>query len=288
MPIMYNWVSNSMDRTQDMLVGSQLWRWTRVIQDEHLQEVSVLRKVVVVFLALCIGALVAGCGGDGGDGSNNGIPAVGTLVGAWDARTGSHIAAVFLSTSRYVTISPDAVAHEELGFELGNYTLTSDTGIFTPTTILDLDGSYGLPASGQLGIYFRTADGDLRISAGGVDYVNYARVSSTSNPIVGAWYQNGADIDLGDHEEKVFVALADGHFYAATFDVTQDNGARGIEYGTYTWDQTTHAFAINATVDANGEAGFSNYATGTTATVASNTLTLTKNDHGDVFHRVGN
>ena len=118
------------------------------------------------------------------------------LVGSWGGRTpgsttNQAVVITFVDDTHFVFAqsSPaDAVGHS--GIEMGTYSWNRTTGAFTATTIIDTNGEWGfshtrfnsVTVSGDT-MTLNTSDGPFTVN----------RVTSATNPIVGAWVPSAGD-----------------------------------------------------------------------------------------------
>ena len=161
----------------------------------------------------------------------------------------------------------------------GNDTYIVDLQRIGTTVSLEDVVTEGLNA-GTDTLVVRTPGSDdiLKLIISGEDPVDLVRVADASNPIVGSWMATGAA--AGQAGGTVVVTFfADGTYMMAQdgSSIADPTGQDGMESGTFTWNQNTHAFSSVTNTDTNGQWGFSD-STITAATVSGNTLTLTTDD----------
>jgi hypothetical protein len=90
--------------------------------------------------------------------------------------------------------------------------------------------------------------------------------------IVGSWYIGNIE-DLGSTDQIVFTFLEDGTFLVADKGTTDADGTSGLEYGTYSWNETSGALTMTYSVNTDGGWGTSSAGI-TSATVSGDTLTF--------------
>jgi len=125
------------------------------------------------------------------------------------------------------------------GIERGTYTWNETTGAFSSTTLVNGDGEWGLSDGGPSQIVI--AGNTLTIP--GLDGGVLTRLTDPTSAIVGGWYLR--DTGLG-----VLDFLPDGTYLLGA---TNPNF---FEYGTYTWNAATGAFAAHVLETTNGGDGF--------------------------------
>jgi hypothetical protein len=94
----------------------------------------------------------------------------------------------------------------------------------------------------------------------------------SNGSIVGTWYAGNPG---GGTDQIAFTFLADGTFLVADKGTHErdPSGQSGLEWGTYSWDADSGAFAFNVAINTDGEWGLSHSGINQ-ATVADNILTL--------------
>lgn len=99
------------------------------------------------------------------------------------------------------------------------------------------------------------------------------KISSATNPIVGAW----GGIDPVTQDGRVAIFLDDSNYMYMKKEPTDECGQTGMEHGTYTWNQNTKVFTANAPVDTTGCWGVNGLveSDGNTLEISNNTLTVT-------------
>lgn len=116
----------------------------------------------------------------------------------------------------------------------------------------------------------------LHAEFGPGDSVDLARVADPANTLVGSWL---IDDDSG---RSVITFLPDGTYMHIQNGPTDGDGHSGIEYGKYTWNASTHAFAVTQIItDTNGDWGFTDGGPNQ-AVVEGNILTASFPGEGDL------
>ncbi len=216
-----------------------------------------------------------------------------SIVGTWtgtDTTTEGASALTFLNNGTYFHIQ-DARASEGPngfdGYERGTYTWDPVTKAFALTTLVDYNGDIGPNGiSGVPGITAMPLNNILSLNltgAGGGAYS--APLVAGNSPIVGGWV-------LGDStvaDSSALIVFFENGTYLMADDTGPGDaiGHRGMERGTYSWNQGTGAFTTNALADTNGDWGLSNIGPSATVSITGNALTLTiPGDGAFAFARV--
>ena len=216
------------------------------------------------------------------------------ITGIWTtALTDNELLAfVFFADGTYVHMEVDEVAPfdavgEQSGMEWGTYTRNNTTGELTVTQTFDGNGTTGLTDYvGQTNL-FAQVSGDVltlqfddnqngTIDAG--ESLEFSR--SASSNLLGVW-----TTALTDNELLAFVFFADGTYVhmevdeVAPFDAVGEQS--GMEWGTYTRNNTTGELTVTQTFDGNGTTGLTDYVgqTNLFAQVSGDVLTLQFDDN---------
>lgn len=207
------------------------------------------------------------------------------IVGSWFNNSGP-IALTFTGDGKYFLAEAGSAAGPgtsdpfgQPGMERGTYTVDETTGALSATVLQDTNGTWGLShPTGPMTLALNGNILTMTESTGeGSEISTWTRVASATNPIVGAWYyENGG-------QSGVVTFTADGRYLFAQDGPADATGHPGIEYGTYTWNPATGAFASITIVDTNGEWGFSN---GFPPFIVVSGDTATFSDDGSVFTRI--
>ncbi len=211
------------------------------------------------------------------------------IVGAWTSgdttsSTSGAAVVIFYANGYYMHIQiPNAAdaGSGVAGFERGQYTWDANTGLLRTTTLLDTNGDIGLSGNdGGPGIPV-TISGNTATATTDAGLVTLTRVAGTS-PLVGAF----GDATVADHS-GAFVFLPNGYFYYVqdgdSTPAGDPSGHDGMEWGTYTWDSTTHNFVANVLVDTNGQWGMSHPGGPQSIVLSGNLLTLTLTNVSGVY-----
>lgn len=110
--------------------------------------------------------------------------------------------------------------------------------------------------------------------------------SVQTGPILGSWYLKPAP-GSGGTDEIVFTFLNDGTFLIADkgTHANDPTGQSGLEWGTYTWNETSGDFSYNVAINTDGEWGVSNSGI-TNLKIANGILTGSGSDAAFVASRV--
>ena len=196
------------------------------------------------------------------------------LIGSWIADDGgeanSTVVITFFENGTFMLAEDgDSVADPsgQDGMERGTYTWDSVTGAFSIGSkfLVNTNGEWGMSHSDFTNL---RVDGDSLTMVEGEDLVSWTRVTSNTNPLIGAWTASNS----GESQSTMALTfLEDGTFMLAEDgDRTLDpSGRDGMERGTYVWDTETDTgpLSITTTVNTNGEWGFSHNEEAITATV---------------------
>lgn len=201
-----------------------------------------------------------------------------SIVGSWfiqnagDAKSTAVI--TFLANGTYTmaedgnsTLDPNG----KDGMERGTYTWNPTTKKFTVKTLVDTTREWGLSHSGLQKALVSKDTLTLVASDG---RVNFARVTSSTNALVGGWY-----VKTEGASYAVVTFLANGSYFMVQDGKPSGGGRTGMERGTYKWNPATKSFTRTLRVDTNGTWGFSD-PLNRTISVSGNNLTLTVKGEG--------
>lgn len=162
------------------------------------------------------------------------------IVGAWDFFGDEHGCLVFYENGQYLVYD----SSEDEGVEYGTYTHDNSTGDFNINVVKDENGDAGLADNGVPFGDTIFVDGDtITVIEPGEDGDSAPRVCSTNSPIVGAWDHFG-------NEYGAAVFYENGQYI-----VYDSSEVEGVEYGTYTHDNSTGEFSVSVAKDENWDAG---------------------------------
>lgn len=186
-----------------------------------------------------------------------------TIVGSWYVllAPGVHSSAVitFLSDGTYMMAEDGNPATDPSGMdgmERGLWAWNTVTHAFAAATQVDTSGQWGLshPNGGPITVTINVDTLSMSDSNG---ITNLTRMNpSASNALVGSWKHM---LPPGGHSSVVVTFFASGDYMMAEDGNpnVDPSGNDGMERGTYTWNSGTGAFTATATVDTNGQWGFS-------------------------------
>ncbi|MFC1857034.1 DUF1566 domain-containing protein [Thermodesulfobacteriota bacterium] len=163
----------------------------------------------------------------------------GSIVGSWGPGyiDGEYLSLTFYPNSHYI------VYHN--GIEYGSYTHDNSTGQLNVDIMVDNNGQYGLADSGTPYQDEMFVNGDtLNIYQDGVLDASFERAKSDSSPIVGGWgpgYIDGGPLSLTFYPNGCYIVYHNG-----------------VEYGTYTHDNSTGQINLNVIQDSNDQNGLAN------------------------------
>ncbi|WP_197466590.1 hypothetical protein, partial [Oleiphilus sp. HI0080] len=175
------------------------------------------------------------------------------------------------------------------GMEWGTYTRNNSTGELTVTQTFDGNGDTGLTdAVNGLTTLFAQVSGDVLTlqfddNLNGTieedESLEFSR--SASNNLLGVW-----TTDLTDNDLLAFVFFADGTYVHLEVDeeapIDVSGEPSGMEWGTYTRNNSTGELTVTQIFDGNGDTGLTDAANGLTtlfAQVSGDVLTLQFDDN---------
>jgi hypothetical protein len=214
------------------------------------------------------------------------------IAGIWTTSLTENdlLAFVFFDDGTYAHLEVDTDDSEEIsGMEWGTYSKDSGTGQLTVTQTFDGNGDTGLTdAANGLTTLFAQVSGDVltlqfddnlngTIEAG--ESLDFSR--SASSNLLGVWTTALTDNDL-----LAFVFFADGTYVHLEVDeeapIDAAGEQSGMEWGTYTRNNTTGELTVTQTFDGNGDTGLTDAANGLTtlfAQVSGDVLALQFDDN---------
>jgi Ca2+-binding RTX toxin-like protein len=193
------------------------------------------------------------------------------LVGSWVSHNSgeaqSTVVITFLANGTFLLAedgSSIADPSGQDGMERGTYTWNQATGAFTATVSTNTNGEWGLSHGAPPNI--RVDHDSLFMSEGGEGTI-FERVSSDTNPLVGAWTatnsgEAGSTLAITFLEDGTYLMAEDGS------SIADPSGQDGMERGTYSWNPATGAFAVETITDTSGEWGLSHAGTGIEAALS--------------------
>lgn len=95
-------------------------------------------------------------------------------------------------------------------------------------------------------------------------------LAASEDSIIGGW-----ELKLPDEDKVIVITFNATHYAHAEVGPDDGFGTSGPEFGTYTWDAVTGAFIPAASINLNGEWGFSDEPAAITAIVDGDTLSFT-------------
>jgi|GEM_PF-2927247 len=185
-----------------------------------------------------------------------------SILGGWRiSGTGDDFLAInFYADGTYAHMEMDQDDTTEIsGMEWGTYSIDETTGLVTVTQTVDYNGDTGLTGFvGTPDVYVDIA-GDvatLSIDSDGDGIIDELITASRieSNGVLGSWRIFSTPDDF-----LAFNFYADGTY--AHMEVDQDDATEisGMEWGTYSIDETTGLMTVTQTVDYNGDTGLTDF-----------------------------
>ena len=212
------------------------------------------------------------------------------IIGSWyvnqtpvlNNAAGGPIVMTFLANGQYVIGQdgdPLSDPSGQDGMEWGTYSYDGTTLTWNNRG-LDTNGGWGLGASGSAAV--SVINDVLTFDVGAPDSIAIARVNSAS--IIGGWQADGVADD-----QTIVLTVIDGTNYMLSHGngaIPDPAGQAGIEYGTYTWDEITGAFAFTTVTDTTGVFGIS-HSTFDNIVISGDTMTISTAGVGpETFTRV--
>jgi hypothetical protein len=236
-------------------------------------------SLAIIFCFLLIGVF-CNCGGGGnGDTPSNGDNTTpsSSIIGSWLYNPGDLADSgvlTFIDDTNYIyAVDGEPDDGGGRGMERGTYAWDSSSGNFTATAISATLGDWGISDLNTMTIFI---DGDiLNLNDSVEGLIQFTRVSSDTNPIIGGWLYNPGDLA----DSGVLTFIDDTNYIYAVDGEPDDGGGRGMERGTYTWDSTSGAFTATAISATLGDWGFSGLNT-TTISIDGDTLNLSAGVEG--------
>ncbi len=180
------------------------------------------------------------------------------IVGAWDVPSSDpdieYGCLVFYENGQYIVYDsycdgPDGYE----GHEYGKYTHDNSTGEFEIYDVTDENGDCGLAEDGDYPGGKIFVDGDtMSFTEDDGETFSIRRLCSADTPIVGAWDHWS---HTGD-EYSACVFYENGKYVVYDQYEKDGNEGEGVEYGTYTHDNSTGVFSVSVEKDENWDAGF--------------------------------
>lgn len=174
------------------------------------------------------------------------------VVGSWFEETPEEFvgALTLLEDGRYLDAIIDFGTLQHAGLKWGTYSWNETTGVIELSQLGEKHegtnpdgpplGPIYMNVSGNSATVFEAGCGDCTAS--------FNRVLPSASPIVGSWLSEAPG------EFGVTTMLNDGRYLQARV-VAGDQAHTGLEWGTYSWNQTTGAITASSVIDTNGNWG---------------------------------
>ncbi len=196
---------------------------------------------------LFVGLAMFGMGCSSSDDTDDTDEETESIIGSWmavDTKPGDPDKVsflTFLDDSHFVTawdIMNNSSKDQHDGVEFGTYTWDSATGAFAYTNVIVDTNGDDLGSTGEIGT-FKVSGNTLTAIGPKGDTATATRIYSSANQLIGSWL-----LEMEGEGTEVFTFLDDSHFALALYN-EQDTANAGVQFGTYTWDSATGAFAVS-------------------------------------------
>ena len=242
--------------------------------DETEATVTSGKSEVTTFISELPDADNSGGGGDGGSTEND------SIVGTWELAAASDPSTVmvsFLNDGTFVLID-DAEQDEDNnpdGYEIGTYSYNQSTGALAISLTENTDGDAGFSDSD---IDSATVSGSsLTFSSPTEGDVPFTKLEAEGgSSLVGSWKVDSSDTIISNF-------TSDGRYMMVKISVADEDGMPGIEYGTYTHNESTGILTSTQIVDTNGQWGISDPTDGVPYEITVSGTTFTADESGDIF-----
>src|SRR5690554_2355311 len=202
------------------------------------------------------------------------------LLGSWvfSEGAGKRNVLTFFDDDDYIIIHEhddepaDSGSQTAGSVEFGTYHWDTKTSKFEVSEVLESDGSGGLWHDRSTVTAAKLAGNTLTLTivdSDGENEVQFTRVASESNPLIGGWYlwedlDDGAGGDPNGRDNENILTFLSGSEYAIAHTNNQENYGNAPnqplsgEFGTYQLDANNNFRPLGAHVDTDGEGGLFN------------------------------
>ena len=165
-------------------------------------------------------------------------------------------------TATYMHNEVDFDDQDEIsGMELGAFSRNEETGQLTLTQSFDNNGDTGLTdfvGEADANVFANVINGNLNLTIdedgdGNIDETIFFAAIATESGILSAWTADGTDADF-----LSIIFLDDGTYVHAEIDNDPDTMS-GMEWGTYTRNESTGLLTVTQTFDNNGDIGLTDF-----------------------------
>lgn len=194
------------------------------------------------------------------------------LLGSWvySEGAGKRNVLTFMDDDDYIIIheSADNDSQKAGSVEFGTYSWNTETNAFNVSEVLESDGSGGLWHDRSTVTAAKLAGNTLTLTivdSDGENEVQFTRVASETNPLIGGWYlwEDADESESREESENILTILSNSEYAIAhtnnqeKYSWEQENQPLSGEFGTYKLDGNNF-YPLSAHVDTNGEGGLFN------------------------------
>jgi len=212
-------------------------------------------RKVFCCIFLFVGLAMFGMGCSSSDDTDDTDDETESIIGSWmsvNMKPGDPdkvIFMTFLDDSHFVTawdIKMSDVWDSHDGVEFGTYTWDSATGAFAVTNVIvdtngdDSGANVSIGEISTVKITGNTMTVTETTAEGKTETDSLTKIYSSANQLIGSWL-----LEMEGEGTEVFTFLDNSHFALAMYN-EQDTTNGGVQFGTYTWDSVTGAFAVSS------------------------------------------
>lgn len=194
------------------------------------------------------------------------------LLGSWvySEGPGKRNVLTFFDDDDYIIIheSADNDSQKAGSVEFGTYSWNTETNAFNVSEVFESDGSGGLWHDRSTVTAAKLAGNTLTLTivdSDGENEVQFTRVASETNPLIGGWYlwEDADESESREENENILTILSNSE-YAIAHTNNQENYGNAPnqplsgEFGTYQLDANNNFRPLGAHVDTDGEGGLFN------------------------------
>lgn len=193
------------------------------------------------------------------------------IVSAWKMNGGQAIL-IFRYDGYYYQIENSS---SRPGMEYGSYEWNKGSGSIECSPLVDTNGEFGL--SHPAGATSLSVSGNtLTYAVVGEGSYTFSRVVNAAGSIVGSWFMPG--------DSRTITFLSDNTFYFSDQDAGEPSERDGMQYGTYSWNPTTHV--LTTAVARKTVEGGLNFGAPATVVVTGNKMALTTDGETENYRRL--
>ena len=212
------------------------------------------------------------------------------LVGSWREASGfaDVLGIAFFEDGTYLHVEYIAGETDDFGMEWGTFTRDPITGQIVVNVIFDANGDIGLSDFDSQNnppfLYVNDAGGgDAAVTIdengnGNIDD-SLTFVREPQDGLIGTWVNNETENEL-----LLFHFMSDNTYIHAEYDDNPGNEINGMEWGTWSRNNSTGELTVTQTFDENGDTGLTDFANTSArvfASVNGDVLTLSFDEDGN-------